>query len=291
MGAFILHHNTDRFATPFLLAVLLLTVPGLPLVAQAHVGAHQEIESLSRQIREEPANPRLYIARGEASRRHGDWDAAIRDFSIAIEIEPGNLLATNGLGRAFQGKGDHQHAITYFSWVLDREPGNVRALALRAKSYQETGSFHAAAADYRYAIEQFDGRGKPLPDYYLGCARSLAAAGALYIDKALHCLDDGIAELGNIRSLELYAVELENSRGNVEAALARINRTIERTPHSASLLMQRGDLLAAAGRRHAAEQDYHAAREAIEKLSPQRRHASMLMQLEAELDARLASQE
>jgi predicted Zn-dependent protease len=242
-----------------LLQALVLAVLGFPFSAAAHVGIHEEIETLSRLIRQAPANSQLYVSRGEAYRLHSNRDSAITDFSKALDIDPGNVAATTGLGRTYLDQGNPRQAIVHLNTALAREQGNVRALILRAQANAGSGRPLEAAADYTRAIEQFGKQGKPLPGYYLERARAYAAAGDQYIDRALQGLDEGISVLGNIRTLELYAVELETRRGDFDAALVRLNSVLAGAPRKEFLLLRRGDILTAAGRTTAAVQDYLAA--------------------------------
>ena len=270
-----------------LLQALALAFLGFPSFSAAHVGIHEEIERLSRLIQQDPTISQLYVSRGEVYRLHGNQDSAITDFRKALDIDPGNVAATTGLGRTYLDQENHRQAIIQLNRVLARDPGNVRALTLRAQANLGTGKPLKAAMDYTRAIEQFREQGKPLPGYYLECARAYELAGDQYIDRALQGLDEGINMLGNIRTLELYAVELETRRGNFDAALARLNSILARAARKESLLLQRGDILIAAGRTTAATQDYLAAQAAIYALPPQRRHTSSVRQIQADLDARL----
>lgn len=274
-----------------LLQVLLITNLGYPVSVAAHVGAHEKIASLSRLIQQDPVNTQLYVSRAEVYRLHGDQDNAIMDFSKALAIDPENVTATTGLARTYMDQGEYQQAIVQLNRALTREPCNVRALTVRAQANMKTGRPLFAAADYAHAIEQSRQQGKPLPDYYLKRARAYKAAGDQYIESALLSLDEGIKLLGNIRSLELYAVELEARLDNFAAAHARLSRILDHATRKEFLLLQRGDILSSAGDRAAATQDYLAARTAIESLPTERRHSVSVMQLEHDIDARLASHE
>jgi predicted Zn-dependent protease len=272
-----------------LLQALIFAILGFPFPIAAHVGVHEEIQTLSHLIRLDPANPQLYVSRAEAYRLHGNQGRAITDFSKALDIDPDNVAAATGLGRTYLDQGNPGQAIVQLNRALARETGNVRALTSRARANTGTGKPLQAAADYTRAIEQFRAPGKPLPGYYLERARAYAAAGDAYIDTALEGLDEGINVLGNIRTLELYAVELETRGGNINAALVRLDRIVARAERKEFLLLQRGDLLTAAGRTSTAAKDYFAAQAAIDALPPQRRHTRSVRQLQADLNARLAA--
>jgi predicted Zn-dependent protease len=274
---------------PGLLLVVTVALYGFLSTATAHVGVHEEIEILSRLIEQDPSNPELYVSRGEAYRLHRRWDSAIKEFSKALDIAPDNVAATIGLGRTYLDKGNPSRALTFLDKSLAQEPGNVRALILRAQANMKTGKPLKAAADYSSAIEKFSGKRKPLPDYYLDRARAYAAAGDTYLDRALQGLDEGITVLGNIRALELYAVELEIMRGNPDSALERLDSILARATRKEFLLLQRGDILTAADRTTEAIRNYLAAKAAIENLPSQRRYTRPVKQLQADLNDRLIS--
>ena len=274
-----------------LLQALLITSLGYPVSVAAHVGAHEKIETLSRLIQQDPANSQLYVSRAEVYRLHGNRDNAIMDFSKALAIDPESVTAITGLARTYMDQGDYQQAIVHLNRALAGEPCNVRALTVRAQAHMETGRPLLAAADFTQAIEQSRQQGKPLPDYYLKRARAYEAAGDQYIESALLSLDEGIELLGNIRSLSLYAVELETRLDNFAAAHARLSSILGRATRKEFLLLQRGDILSSAGDRAAATQDYLAALAAIDSLPTQRRHSVSVMQLQHDIEARLASHE
>jgi tetratricopeptide (TPR) repeat protein len=274
-----------------LMQVLTLAILCFPLFSIAHVSTHDEIERLSSSIGQDPGNSQLYVSRGEAYRLHRNWDGAITDFKKALYIDQGNVAAATGLGRTFLDQGYPQQAIVQLNRALTCEPGNVRALIIRAQANSSAGKPLKAAVDYTRAIEQSREHGKPLPEYYLECARAYASAGDQYVDKALQCLDGGVKVLGHIRALELYAVELETGRGDFDAALVRLDSVIARAARKEFLLLQRGDILAAAGRPTAATHEYFAAQEAIDALPPQRRYSPSVSQLQIDLATRLTSRQ
>jgi predicted negative regulator of RcsB-dependent stress response len=93
--------------------------------------------------------------------------------------------------------------------------------------------------------------------------------------------------LGNIRILELYAVDLETRRGHFDNAIERLDNILARTVRKESMLLQRGDILMIAGNTTGATQDYLAALAAIDALPPQRRHTRAVRKLQADLNTRL----
>lgn len=275
-----------RLAIPF---SLLLAAAVFSSSALGHAGLHEEIEEITRLIQQDPENAQLYLHRGNVYRIHQDWDHALVDFHKALQLGADNASTDTGLGRTWFDQGSSKQALEYLNRALTRQPGNVRALVTRARANRATGKPLVAAADYTRAIRQFHSPRKPLPEYYLERARAYAEADDRYLGKAVKGLDEGIGVLGNIQTLELYAVELETRRGNVDAALQRLDNILARSPRKESLLARRGDILLAANRNAEAKQDFLAAQAAIAALPPQRRHTRLIEALQAEISDRLTS--
>ena len=85
-----------------------------------------------------------------------------------------------------------------------------------------------------------------------------------------------------------FAVDLESERGRHTAALARIDALPKGVKYLPAWMVQRGDILAAAGHRKEARRAYAAALNTIEKLNNQRRSARAVTALEARLRQALA---
>jgi len=267
--------------------LLLLLCTLFSCSAHGHAGVDDEIQRLTLQIRQDPANPQLYLQRGDLYRIHRDWNQALADFRKAQQLDATAAAAEIGLGRTRLEQGSPQQALAHLNRALARQPGNVRALVTRAKAWRTLGKPLAAAVDYSRAIEHFPAPGKPLPEYYLERARAYVAAGDAHIDEALRSLDEGMQVLGNIQTLALYGVELETGRGNFDAALMRLDPLIARANRKEFLLLERGDILLAAQRTEEARQAFLAAQVAVAALPPRHRQTRSVQQLETTLSARL----
>ena len=255
-----------------------------------HAGVGDEIQRLTLLIRQHPANPQLYLQRGDLYRIHQDWNQALADFRKAQQLDATAAAAEFGLGRTRLEQGSPQQALAHLNRALARQPDDVRALVTRAETYRALGKPLAAAADYSRAIEHFPAPGKPLPEYYLERARAYAAAGDAHIGEALQSLDEGLEALGNIQTLALYGVELETRRGNFDAALMRLDSLIASANRKEFLLLERGDILIVAQRNQEARQAFLAAQVAVAALPPRHRQTRSVQQLETALTARLQSE-
>lgn len=259
----------------------------LPPLLQAGEYLNAEIVELTASIRQDPGNAGLYLQRSDQYRNHRYWRNARADLGKAHRLGADTALVETRLGELCADQGLHQQAITHLNKALARQPDSVTALVGRAESHRALARPLAAAADYSRAIALFQPPDKALPEYYLQRARAYAEAGDQYLDSALQGLDAGIRELGNIRSLELLAVELERRKGNTGAALQRLDSIIAAADRREFLLVQRGDILLAAGRIGDAVQDFLAASAAIDDLPPSRRHTRSVRALRDDIDARL----
>ena len=268
---------------------LVLPVCLFSSTVSAHAGIHEELEELTKQILEEPDNPDLYIQRGVAYRIHRDWNHALQDFRKALKLDGNHTAVETEMGRAYFDQGMHQQAQVHLDRALARNPDNVRALVTRAKASNASGHPLLATVDYDRAIRAFQSPRKALPEYYLERARCYAAAGDQFINKAIGGLDEGIGTLGNIQTLELYAIELETRRGDVDAALQRLEPLLARSGRKEFLLFKRGEILLGAGRNSEAREAFLAARADIDTLPPQRRHTRMVETLQANIDDRLTA--
>jgi len=274
-----------------LIAALMLAIAIRPFPVQAHAGISEEIEEVTDRIQADPQAPELYLLRGELHRINGHWSEANADFNKVQQLDPGNIEAELGMGRVCLDQGLYEKSIEHLDRTLARQPDKVRGLVTRARVFSLVGKPLAAAADYKRAIQSFQEPNKPLPEYYFQQARAFEAAGVDYYDAALQALDAGISRLGNIRILEDAAIELERKRGNYAAALLRLDRIIHRSARKEALLMKRGEILVEAGRSAEAEADFVAAREAIDRLPPQRRNTRAVKLLRADIDSRSHSLE
>lgn len=265
-------------ATAAILVLFLLQAPA----ALAHGKADERVTELTYQIALEPTKAALYVQRGTLLRLDGHLPEALRDFeqAAALPERPDELdflrgLTLLALDRPAESK-------VFLDRHLAREPGHADGLVARARSLRALGDCRAAAEDYSQAIAAV-----PNPDFYLERARCLSAAGDAYLSEALQGLDEGLARLGMIASLQRLAVDLELRRKDVDAALVHVESLGVFTGRPDLWLARRGDILLQAGRRDEAKAAYREALAAIQSLSPRRRGHRVVRELEQRLEATL----
>ncbi len=266
----------------FGLALGLAVSGALPARILAHGPIHEQIEAVTRQIEKRPGDAALYLKRGELRRLHGDWDAALSDYTRSAQLDPTWKLAGFYRGRMqLEARRPEPAKLELDRFLLER-PDHADALLTRARAHAQLGAVQAAAADFKRAIALVP---NPGPEPYVELAQALGRAGLA--DEALRGLDQGVARLGPIVALELPAIDLELDARRYDAALARLDRVAAQSARQETWLARRGEILVRAGRAREATEAFAAALRAIESLPPQQRRVRALVELEARLRASL----
>lgn len=268
--------RTRRFASA-LLAFMVFASP-----CGAHEGLHEQIADTTGKLRADPRNAALLLHRAELYRQHEDWALAASDYDAAQRLASGLAAIRLGRGQMLQASGSLPAAEAQLDAYLAAVPRSVDGHATRARIRASRGNADGAAADFDAAIAA---RHPSEPEYYLERAQALARAGQ--VDAALAGLDAGRAELGELVTLGLAAVELEAGRAHWDAALARLDRMAEGAQRREGWLARRGDLLQRAGRLESARQAWRDARNAIDALPALRRNTPAMIALRARLEERL----
>lgn len=77
----------------------------------------QVIQHLTERLRDEPDDRRAYFLRGNAYLDHGDFQAAVDDYTQAINLQP-DAMAYNNRGIAYRNLRDPQRAIADYRQAL-----------------------------------------------------------------------------------------------------------------------------------------------------------------------------
>jgi tetratricopeptide (TPR) repeat protein len=230
------------------LAILMGVCLLAPLAARGHEDVDVQIAALTARIQREPRNAELYFARGELLRARRQWDAALANYDRSAELNP-RLTATDlARGLLWLEAGRPAAAVAALDRFLAGHPEHAAAHRARARALAQCGQRTAAAADLTRAIAL---EPNPQPEHYLEQARVLAANSDGEVDTALRALDTGMAKLGPLVTLQLYAIELELQKKRYDAALARLETIAAQSPRKEMWLARRAEILEQAGRRAA----------------------------------------
>lgn len=262
-----------------LLALLLA-----PSAATAHGDLHAQIVAITRAIAAAPRDATLYLQRGELHRAHHAPRRARADYDRALTLDPSLDAARLARARLLVEIGRASEAGPDLHAFLARHPGHVQATLVRARARGACGDVTGAVGDYDTVLAA-----APDPDRGLERARLLAATGRdTDRRQAVAGLDALMAALGPIVTLDLEALALLATAGDYDAALARVDQAVTRSPGAPMWLVRKAELLQQAGRPGQARQAYHDARHALNRLSPARRQTRDAQRTRATIDAALA---
>ncbi len=246
----------------------------------ALVRAHPEIEGalerLNPLIAASPANAVLYLERGELYAQHEDWVQAEANYLRAAELSPQLPGLARLRGALALRTGNAQEACQHLNRALRLDPRDAEASILRSRARAATSDRAGALRDLETALQLIE---FPRPELFLERAALVRAA-----PEAIRSLDAAIARVGPVHTLQLRALQLEESAGLFEAALARLAAMAAQSERKEIWLKRRGDLLLRAGRPVEARAAYSDARAAIEQLPVWLRTSPGAAKLAAELE-------
>ena len=110
------------------------------------------IDSLSKELRREPADAWDYVARGNAWYRKGEIQIALEDFREAIRRDRLSYPAYRGLGAAQEAKGEYDEAIGSYTKALSFHSDDPLTYHLRGTAAASLGRYGKALDDEDDAI-------------------------------------------------------------------------------------------------------------------------------------------
>ena len=248
----------------------------LPSLVNAHEGLHEQIAALTAKIKRDPKNASLYLQRGELHRLHRDWSRAAADYDQAARLQPSLKIVDLARGKMLFESGRLQRSKSTLDRFLSRQPGHYEGLLTRARVLAKLEKRSDAARDFTEALSASS---VPEPELYLERA-SVLAGDEQQITEALRGLDEGIAKLGPVVTLQLAAIDLELRRHNYDAALTRLDQITAQSERKEAWLVRRGEILKLAGRDDEARAAFNAALVAIESLPAGHRQSRSVTALE-----------
>ncbi|CAN5859067.1 hypothetical protein BH18ACI5_BH18ACI5_19520 [soil metagenome] len=257
-----------------------MTCAAFPATTSAHGDLHAQIVAATAKIRRDPGNPVLYLERGAVYRDHREWSRSLADCDRALTLNP--QLADGALcrGLTLAASGRYTAAERALSSLLTDHPDIVSARIARARTLVALRRPIDADPDYAAALSR-----NPNPDWYLERAHALRQARQ---SRAIAVLDEAIATLGPLVTLQEFAVELDVEAKRYDSALVRVDLVISRINRAPAWLLRRAQILEKAHRSEDAAQGYLDTIAAITALPPARRHTRAMADLIARAQAGVA---
>jgi tetratricopeptide (TPR) repeat protein len=156
-----------------------------------------------------------YLQRGIDLLEKGDYQAAIRDLTEAIELDPNSAEAYFFRGLAFDDTGDYDKAISDYTKSIDLDPNEGNPYYNRASLYADNMEFDKAIADYTRAIEL---KSAYSPESYFNRALVYALNNRF---------DEAIADLTSAINLRPDYIKAYDQRGLFYARTGQFNKAME----------------------------------------------------------------
>lgn len=238
-----------------------------------HGDTHEQIKVLDERLKQDPDHVATLLERADLYRRHRNFDEALEDLNRVRLLSPASdtVYYLTGLTRLEQG--EFSEAETALQIFIGRSPSSPRGHVALAKVFNQQERYLDAARAYELAIES---QSTPTPDHYLARAHAYIEAGKPYLSQALEGLEDGIALMGPLITLQRLAIEVEIDQENYQNAIDRVNRILQDVDRKETWLVKKGKVLNSIGRKEEAKQQFLLAERSIELL-PNRTRASPAM--------------
>ena len=231
---------------------------------------------LDAEVEANPDSLGILLKRAEALRRIGHYDESLADLDRALVLAPGHQLVHYLRGLTHLGQGEFAGAEVSLRRYIDSEPESPSAHVALAETLTQQGRHREAGDEYTLAITTHPA---PAPDLYLARAQTYRAAGAEFQGLAIRGLDDAMASLGPLVTLQRLAIEIELDRGNPAGALGRIDEVLADVPRKESWLAYKGRVLASTGREQDAVDAFRLAQATLESLPPRVRSSPAMVSL------------
>jgi tetratricopeptide (TPR) repeat protein len=222
---------------------LLGLVFGSSGVAYAHAGLDEVERETEAALVRRPASGEAHLERARVHELRGEWEPALARLAEAETLGADRDVVGLARARILLAAGRPRRAEVAVAGVLARRPDAWAAVWERGLIRLALGDPTGAADDFGTAIAKLPA---PRPEQVIARRDVLLSLGRR--EDALRALDEGMARLGPVPSLDLPAVDLEIALGRWEAALQRLGRLIARAPGNPVWIARRGDVLARAGR-------------------------------------------
>ena len=269
------------------LSLLLITILVLSVTAlRAHDGIHEQIIAVTAEIKKSPRDAALYLKRAELYRLHREWRNSERDLNAAARLDPTLRIVDLRRGKLLFDKGEFKRARMYLERFSAVEPEAFEGVLALGRTLAKLGDAAGAARWFKKAIEVSP---SDSAEIYVERAEVLASSGSFV--EALDGLDEGIAKLGSLVTLETPAIGLEVKLNRFENAIKRIDRIAKGMPRKEPFLLLKGETLIKAGRNCEARTELLDARRGYESRSTFQRNVRAVRNEIARVEAGLRATE
>lgn len=250
------------------------------IASHAHDEPAAALERLDARIAANPNDAELWRTRAVHQRRSGNFDGAHDDLDRSVESGLGLAVAHRDRGLIRFDEGRLPDAESLLRAAREQMPRDLSTLLGHARVLAAIERFDEAARAYAEIVALAPQTG---PDVRLEHIRVTASQrGATAIFDAIRVADGAIAAIGPVPALERAALDLELRAGDLDAALARLDRMASRAGRRDSLLLERAQILERAGRTQGAMRAYAETLATTERLPAARKNTPAAREIESE---------
>jgi len=177
---------------------VLFLIATLATPAWSHPDLLAQIENLTAELQQQPADAELLMKRGDLYRRHADYAAAEQDFAAARAIHPRHPLLDFYQGRLQLEMGDSAAAENLLKHYLAVHAEHAGAWVLLGQARLGLNQPEAAAEDYAQAIRR---SARPSPSLYRLQVLAMLTAGEQHWEAARMVVDAGLGRFPQEASL------------------------------------------------------------------------------------------
>ena len=228
----------------------------------AHGIVHQQIDELTQQIEQNPANTQLLLKRGQLYADDQHWLKAQDDFNAARQLHPSKSIVDLLEAKMWFVANRPNSSYPLVNRYLKDNPDVPAALALRGKLGLLLGRPDAAVTDFARVVQ----RSKTvLPDMYLQWAKAQASVTPINQQKVHRIIQAGIDNLGPLVVLLGYAIDFDRQQPCYQSALLWLEKLPLKLRQQPFWLVQKAKLLGSLNKSLEAEIQYKLALDQLQK--------------------------
>lgn len=189
-------------------------------------------------IAKTPNDPKAHEKLGYAASKAGHYRAALFSFAKVVELAPDNVQAAKNLGKLHHKLGNIQEALDAFDRALKIDPGDQESIKARKDLAAEAAIHGHGYAEAKSTMDLLKNKNQ---------AREHDLLDRVMMDEddvraAIDLVNEKLADAPEDRKLLMRLGELEEQRGDLDAARAAFERLLAIDPTNFDVKERIGDL-------------------------------------------------
>ena len=260
---------------------MLLTVGWLvPSLANAHGDVNDHVHSLTHALEHDATTGAeqlsVRLERAKALYQLGQYDDALHDAQYVLRHDKHQLNNRYLLAQIFYVQKHFDESLQHARFFVE----HAKHDAAKARGHNLLGDVYMAKNQPTAAVDAYlsslNLKQQKQPADFLSVAAAYAQVDPPQFDQAISMLDQGLKESALNWMLINSAVEYEREKGDVAAALARLEAVEMHSQMPMALLIKQGDLYAQVDRQQAAADVFNDVINRVERLPAARQNSKAI---------------